>query len=198
MMTFRDQRKEETRRRVYEAALACFRRDGVAASRIDDITTAAGVSRGTFYFHYPTKEDVLLELLHETEAQILSALDELPRTAALPAVLDKLTAALVAVWEQDPRLLPDVAAVALRTTATAAAMTDAETGMLRGAMAARFRDAAERGELGTALPPQILSDLYLGHMLSGMLAWVGNQTLSLTAVLNGVTVFFWKGAEPRA
>lgn len=197
MATSRDQRKEDTRRRVYEAALTVFRRDGVSACRIDDITSAAGVSRGTFYFHYPTKDDVLLEHLHGTEAQILSALDELPAEAPLPAVLERLTDALTTIWEPDPRLLPDVAAVALRTTATTAAMADAETGILRGAMAERFCAAAARGELGTALPPQILSDLYLGHMLSGLLAWVGNPSLALGVVLRGVTLFFWKGAEPR-
>lgn len=196
MATVRDQRKEETRRRVFEAAVEIFRRDGVAASRIDDIATLAGVSRGTFYFHYPTKEDVLLEVLHESERQIVADLEDLPEDAPLSQVFDRLSAALCAAWEPDPRLLADVAAVALRSASSAAAMADTETDWLRGNLAVRFRAAAQRGELAAVLPPEMISDLYLGHVLCGLLAWFGNQTaLSLRAVLGGVTHFFWQGAQ---
>ena len=37
MTLLRDQRREQTRRRLYEAALEVFRRDEVASCRIDDI-----------------------------------------------------------------------------------------------------------------------------------------------------------------
>ncbi len=57
----RQARAVETRRRVYEAALAEFERVGVEEARIDDIVTAAGVSWGTFYQYFPSKQDVILE-----------------------------------------------------------------------------------------------------------------------------------------
>ena len=56
----RDRQREETRRRIYLAALDVFRRTGVAPAHIDDIAGAAGVSRASFYFHFPTKEHVLV------------------------------------------------------------------------------------------------------------------------------------------
>ena len=58
----RERQRLETHRRVFEAALEIFIRDGVAAARIEDITSLAAVSRGSFYFHFPTKEDVLLAI----------------------------------------------------------------------------------------------------------------------------------------
>jgi len=57
----RQARAIETRRRVYEAALAEFQRVGVEAARIDDIVSAAGVSWGTFFHYFPSKQDVILE-----------------------------------------------------------------------------------------------------------------------------------------
>ena len=39
-MSRREQQRQETRRKVFEAALVVFRRDGVADSRIEDITDA--------------------------------------------------------------------------------------------------------------------------------------------------------------
>lgn len=193
MTALRDSRREQTRRRLYEAALAIFRRDEVATCRIDDIAIAAGVSRGSFYFHYPTKEHVLIEYMRETELQICRAVDLLPATAPLTQVLDTVGTALAQIWQPDPRLLPDVAAVGLRYAATA--LTDSESGRLRKTLADRFAAAAQRGELSTLLPPEILSDLYLGNTLAGLLAWYGHQETPLKTVLQSTNILFFGGVQ---
>jgi AcrR family transcriptional regulator len=192
MLAGRDRKREETRRRVYEAALQIFRRDGVAACRIDDIAQAAGVSRGTFYFHFPTKDDVLIERIRETEAHITQELSALPVEAPLSAVLDRLAEVMAEIWEADPKLLPDIAGAALRFTATT--LSDVESDSVRATLGARFRDAAARGEVRSLLPPESLSDLFLGHLLCGMLAWYGNPFQPLHIVLKSVTALFWCGA----
>lgn len=192
-MASREQQREETRRRLYEAALAVFRRDGVAACRTEDIARAAGVSRGSFYFHFPTKEHVLLERMAETEAEVCAAIAELPEGARLSEVLATLNRALARVWEHDPQLLPELAGAALRFTATA--MDDQQATPLRALLAERFASAAERGEIQARLPPQILGDFYLGNTLGGLLAWYGNPVMALETVLGAVTELFWKGAR---
>lgn len=189
----REDQKRLTRLRLYQAALSTFRRDGVEATRIDDIAKVAGVSRGTFYFHFPTKEHVLLERMRETEAQICAAIEALPEGASIDEVIACLLDQLAEIWENDPRFLPDVAAAALRHTATT--MHDRASTPLRALLARRFRLAAERNELGAFLPPDVISDLYLGHTLAALLAWYGNPTLSLRALLEAVTTLFWNGAK---
>ena len=67
----RARQRADTRERLFEAALAEFRSCGVAAAQIDRIAKAAGVVRGTFYFHFPTKDDVLLELRRRMEHHVL-------------------------------------------------------------------------------------------------------------------------------
>jgi AcrR family transcriptional regulator len=57
----RQRRAAATRQRLYEAALAEYERAGLAAARVEDIVAAAGVSWGTFFHYFPTKEDVLLD-----------------------------------------------------------------------------------------------------------------------------------------
>src|SRR2546423_12664 len=74
----RAQQREATRRRVYEASLEIFHRDGVQGSRIEDIVALAGVSSGTFYFHFTTKEDVLAQLIRESSARVAAKLQRLP------------------------------------------------------------------------------------------------------------------------
>jgi AcrR family transcriptional regulator len=191
----RETQRLETRRRIYEAALAVFRRDGVDACRMDDIATAAGVSRGAFYFHFPTKEHVLLERMRETEGTICAAIEELPADTRIEQVLATQNRTLASIWEPDPKLLPDVVSAALRFTALT--MHDRQATPLRSALADRFRNAAVRGEVVARLPPEVLSDVYLGNTLGGLLAWYGNQAMPLVSVLDAVTDLFWDGARAK-
>jgi AcrR family transcriptional regulator len=80
-----------TREQLFTAALAEFRRVGVEAAGIGDIARRAGTSRASFYFHYPCKEAVLLDLQWRMEHQIAERVRE-QRTLreALAAVIDGL------------------------------------------------------------------------------------------------------------
>lgn len=57
----RQRRAAATRQRLYEAAMAEYARVGLETARVEDIVAAAGVSWGTFFHYFPTKEDVLLD-----------------------------------------------------------------------------------------------------------------------------------------
>ena len=194
-MSIRDEQRERTRRKLYECALEVFRRDGVDACRIDDIATAAGTSRGTFYFHFPTKEHVLLERMRETEEVICDAMDAVPLEAPVDEVLAVLNAQLAEIWQPDPSLLPDVTGAGLRLAATS--MIDQESTRMRATLARRFRVGVERGEIVARVPPDVLSDLYLGHVLAALLAWYGNRGIPLPIMLAAVTDLFWNGAKTQ-
>jgi len=70
----REARRLQTRERILGAAIAEFKRSGMAGADVGAIVTAAGVAHGTFYFHFPTKEHVLLELERREEARIATEL----------------------------------------------------------------------------------------------------------------------------
>jgi AcrR family transcriptional regulator len=72
----RDAQRQETRKRVYAAAVAEFRRVGMAAADVSVIVKEAGVARGTFYFHFPTKEHILAELERHEEARLAAQLEK--------------------------------------------------------------------------------------------------------------------------
>jgi len=57
------QRSEETRARILEAALDRFARYGYDATGVAEICRAAGVSKGAFYHHFPSKQAAFLELM---------------------------------------------------------------------------------------------------------------------------------------
>jgi TetR/AcrR family transcriptional regulator, repressor for uid operon len=70
----REIRRMETRARLFDAALAEIARSGLAGADVSAIAGAAGVVRGTFYFHFPTKEHVLAELERLEEARLAAQL----------------------------------------------------------------------------------------------------------------------------
>jgi TetR/AcrR family transcriptional regulator, repressor for uid operon len=66
----RDARRLQTRERLLGAAIAEFKRAGMCSADVNAIVAAAGVAHGTFFFHFPSKEHVLLELESREEARM--------------------------------------------------------------------------------------------------------------------------------
>jgi len=57
------QRSEETRNRMMQAALECFSNHGYEITSVAEICSAAGVSKGAFYHHFPSKQAIFLALM---------------------------------------------------------------------------------------------------------------------------------------
>ncbi|MGB7357084.1 MAG: TetR/AcrR family transcriptional regulator [Mycobacterium sp.] len=84
----RENRRLQTRERLLGAAVAEFKRSGIAAADVGAIVAAAGVAHGTFFFHFPTKEHVLLEMERREEHRIARQLSRFARAhRELAAVL---------------------------------------------------------------------------------------------------------------
>src|SRR5262245_1612919 len=80
------ERRARMRRKLVESSLLVFAEKGVDASVIDDVITAAAVSRGTFYNHFRTNTELLIaineELGNELARLIEARVQELPSPAA--------------------------------------------------------------------------------------------------------------------
>jgi len=68
-----------TRKRLVEAARVVFERDGFLDARLIDITAEAGISAGSFYTYFDSKEEVFLAVLADVEQEMLH-----PDVAGLP------------------------------------------------------------------------------------------------------------------
>lgn len=99
------QRSEETRTHILEAALKRFANHGYNAASIDQICTDAGVSKGAFYHHFPSKQVIFLELLKGW----LDAIDagfEAVRQPTMPETLMQMTGTLPAILASADDRLP--------------------------------------------------------------------------------------------
>lgn len=74
-MSLRAAQKQMTYELFLAKALELFGTKGYAATTIDDIATAAGSTRTTFYLHFSSKADVMSALLTKVDS-ILTAADD--------------------------------------------------------------------------------------------------------------------------
>src|SRR6185503_509441 len=94
-----------TRRRILDAALGCFDKKGVAATTIDDIRAASGVTVGSVYHHFASKDDVFDQLVQEAMAEYLSGIvDALEGGAGVEQSARRLVRTHVRWVEERPAL----------------------------------------------------------------------------------------------
>lgn len=73
----RQAQKLETKRHLIEVAFNLFSRNGLLATRTLDLALEAGVSHGTVFVHFPTKEDLLVTIIQEFGNRIAGRIHEL-------------------------------------------------------------------------------------------------------------------------
>jgi len=90
-------RKDARPGEVIEAALACFAERGFAATKLDDIAAKAGVSKGTVYLYFPSKEELFKAVIRETilpnlaQAEALLESTDVPSAEYLRRLLEFMT-----------------------------------------------------------------------------------------------------------
>lgn len=83
-----DHKKRAVQQEVSRVALELFFVKGFDQTTIDEIASAAGMSRTTFFRYFPTKEDVVLFGNEEVGRLVLTALVDRPATEPIWAALE--------------------------------------------------------------------------------------------------------------
>ncbi len=69
-------RKEARPGEILDAALAVFAEKGFAAARMDDIARRAGVTKGTIYLYFPSKDELFKSLVRESIGERITEITE--------------------------------------------------------------------------------------------------------------------------
>lgn len=191
-LTTRDRQRLETRDRIFEAALAEFRRVGAAAAQIDAITRAAGVARGTFYVHFSSKDDVLHELRRRIEARIQTRLEAQDLESADLRRLLGLLCAAVLDEQEDPALVREVMASAVRQPAAAGW---AEPAYLEIVTRHLGRQQSQ-GRLRADCDPGEVAEVFMTSLF-GFLTGVDRPPRERRSAIRRLLDFFIDGVAPR-
>ncbi|HEY2773713.1 MAG TPA: TetR/AcrR family transcriptional regulator [Candidatus Binatia bacterium] len=154
-----------TRAKIRDAANALFIRQGFEATTVDEIVAQAGVAKGTFYAHFDSKEELLLEYV---STRITRAEAQLPLLVAEPN-FEAALARVVAIslrgklwWNRD------VARLAIETITARSA--DYEE-VVRGLVKPLVEIGQARGQVRTDIAPEILARFIVRVLLGVVLDW---------------------------
>jgi AcrR family transcriptional regulator len=190
------QRSEETRTRILEAALRRFANHGYNAASVDEICADAGVSKGAFYHHFPSKQAIFLALLDGWLLTVDVTL-EAARQPTVPATLVKMTDMLPDIFAAADGRLPMFLEFWLQASrdATIWAATVAPYQRYQQYFAALVEqgkaEGSFRADIDVRAAAQAIVAVAVGLLLEGLLApqdtdWLKTARVSMDILLNGL------------
>jgi AcrR family transcriptional regulator len=172
-------RSRDTRRKLIRTALELWNERGFERAfeetTAEEIARAAGVSKGTFYFHFAHKEDILLEMPWATaEIMIEEADAAMRRGDATFELVAQLMTSLARRVSRAPR-----AAVLRMTTHWSRLLnTGASPGELRGFGAAFDKVVTygrDRGDLPSDVDAYELAALLQAATMDALVGWAASK-----------------------
>lgn len=167
--------KELRKENLYAAAVTLFRQRGFDETRVEEITQAAGVAKGTFFNYFPTKEDVLLYIGERHMSRLGAAMNngtgkrisqERSAVAALKAVLHTLADGL----EEDKDLVRLAVNKAMKISHLAPATGGSRFGF-QGLVALLVSRGQRTGEVHPAADPQLVAQMLEGLYYQQLVIW---------------------------
>jgi AcrR family transcriptional regulator len=99
------QRSEETQARIMGAAIRLFSKQGYNKASVDEICAEAGISKGAFYHHYKSKQELFLALLDSWLRTIDHAI-EASKDKTVPETFMQMTESFPYLFETAGEGLP--------------------------------------------------------------------------------------------
>jgi len=116
-LTSRQLKALETREKLLKTSLDLFNKHGFEYVSVEQITKACNVSKGTFYTHFPSMYDVILEKFKELDSFYSTVEKNIDRT--LPA-----SEKILLLYQEQMKYLTNVVGKDLLRTVYTAAMTN--------------------------------------------------------------------------
>lgn len=167
----REQRKQQTRARILDAAKTRFAALGVRGTTVEDLARTAGVSRATFFNYFAGKDAVLDALWADQLARSTSVVtDGLARPTSTRRRLQELFADLAEATDRHPGYLR-VVTVELERDLADAPLSAARTARFQELLLRLLQAGIEAGDVRADHPPELLAELVGALYVSVLRSW---------------------------
>lgn len=188
----------ERREEILRAACGLFIRDGFHAASMKDLCAAAGMSPGSLYRYFPSKESIITALIDADRARWLAAMEALPvekglmpalRALAEQGLADLESRGFLSLWVETAAEASRNPAVARRL---AASCRDCEA-----KLADIVRRAQEDGSIASTTDPALLTRLILSAFDGLLLRVAYDPDVDARQVAKGFLDFIGRAVEAR-
>jgi AcrR family transcriptional regulator len=189
----------ERQEAILKAACGVFVRDGFHSASMKDICAAAGMSPGSVYRYYPSKDALIEALIASDRARWLSAMDEIPVAKGLLPALEVL--AEIGLRDLEDRgflkLWVETTAEASRNRRVANRLSES-CRVLQDRLATLIRSAQETGSIESETDPQTLSCLIFAAFDGLILRATFDRDLDVRALTRSFLDFIGRAVGARS
>lgn len=170
----RARRKQETRERIVDAAVELFVSQGYDATTVDQIAAAADVARGTFFNHFPGKEDVTHAAIERRRIEVREVLAATTAPDAATRILDGLKT-VAALYDADSATRRPMLRTWIRCGGPFGPGHGQTAEFIRAVLDEGKGAGDVRKDLDTSTAGLVLQDVYIGALCR----WAASETDSL-------------------
>jgi TetR/AcrR family transcriptional repressor of nem operon len=190
---------DDTRIRLFAAGAELLASQGYHATKVKQITDRAGVAKGTFFFHFPTKDALVIELVRRQVDFVARARARLLAAGGSPAA--RLRATVLGLGRlADRNVARAVLAAAMENGEVGSAIDRLYEGVLEH-MTVDARAAVHAKELSRTTDPAmfalVLMDAFLGATVSFASNPRGRTLLSMLEALLDTNFFAFAPKKRR-
>lgn len=186
---------ESGRDRITDAAAELFLHRGYAQTTLRDIAAAAGIKAGSIYYHFDSKEALLLDILQRgisvMEDAFRAAAEDTREAAGEERIHAHVRGHLSALFDHGPYTTNHVSAFHIAPDSVRAAVIP-DRDRYERMWTDLLTDLQERGELSPDIPPG-LSRLALFGSMNFAVEWFDPARGNLDELVDLIARQFWQG-----
>jgi AcrR family transcriptional regulator len=174
------ERSRQTRQRLVRAALELWTErgfeTGIEETTVEEIVRVAGVTKGTFYFHFARKEEILLDMGWETAAIVNEEARRCVKAErTLEDSLTRMLAALTARIRSAPPAAVARSIAEFNSRPQYEVATTARPGFYQG-FELIFARAQEVEELPSTVEPSEIAKMLQAMVMDSILDWAASHS----------------------
>lgn len=195
----------EAKDKILQKSFELFIKKGLTDVSIDDITKAVGVTKGAFYYHYKSKDELLVDViskymflnfdgtLENIRLSTGTVREKIERFFSFVAETESSLLSATDGVKVDPRsffLLIMEGVKKIPPFATKYALFHEG---IRNKIKEMLEEGVRKGELPNGIDSERIAFLLISCAGGAMLQWVVNPNLEIQQLLKGSSDFIWQG-----
>lgn len=185
----------DSRERILDAAIEVIAQRGYSSAGIQEIVERSGTSKGSFYFHFPSKEEMVASLIERMSDKLIGRIQD--AASAQPTPLHRLAASLdelMAIFSRQH----NIARVLLLNIIGHGRATDRKFLPMRerfsGLIKKELDEAIKAGQIAP-VDTELASQMWVGALYEVILRWLlTGQPARLATIAPGVRNLLLKSA----
>lgn len=177
----RERKKEETRQAILAAASELFKEKGYEATSVDEIVNRADIVKGTFYYHFESKEQVLVNLRFDAIARAMEQAEKALDSGKSAVEALSILASRMARWSEDN---PELAKVFYAKAPALATMPSSQCAASNNAprasapLALKIAQIIKHGQKDSLIRDDMealcLAEMFMFMLFHAQMAWVAD------------------------